>query len=227
MPGADTAITADTTFTYTYEKAEEQKPWKINVNIHNYTNIGAWGIPADVEQNKFTLNIQIVDRESDEEVSLAKAVIMPVNGGAGSAKIMLKDVAFDRKVENLSHVTHKIVVSGFPKSVGGNVLYPQKYLLSYQAWVSEDDLITISLMWDNGTSSKPEITRIYALPEDEVGAYTILPDGTKEYLLFHTYDICMQYLGSDELCRGPERCFHKENAYENPFVKGGLIGVIR
>ena len=34
-------------------------------------------------------------------------------------------------------------------------------------------------------------------------------DGTKEYLLFHTYDICMAWLGSDELCSGPERCYHK------------------
>ena len=48
-----------------------------------------------------------------------------------------------------------------------------------------------------------------ALPEDEIGAYALRQDGTKEYLLFQTYDICMMYLGSDELCRGPERCFHK------------------
>ncbi|MBQ6505361.1 MAG: hypothetical protein IJI57_15760 [Flexilinea sp.] len=41
------------------------------------------------------------------------------------------------------------------------------------------------------------------------GAYQLRPDGTKEYLIFQTYDICMAYLGRDELCRGPERCYHK------------------
>ena len=34
----------------------------------------------------------------------------------------------------------------------------------------------------------------------------------------------MQWLGSDALCSGYERCFHKGNAYENPFVtESGLI----
>ena len=49
-----------------------------------------------------------------------------------------------------------------------------------------------------------------SLPEDEIGAYAIRQDGTKEYLLFHTYDICMDWLASDELCTGFERCFHKD-----------------
>ena len=47
------------------------------------------------------------------------------------------------------------------------------------------------------------------LPEDEIGSYVLHNDGTKEYLIFHTYAICIKYLGSDELCRGFERCYHK------------------
>lgn len=58
--------------------------------------------------------------------------------------------------------------------------------------------------------AQPEEPVVYALPEDEIGAYVLLPDGTKEYLLFHTYAICMDWLRSDELCSGPERCFHKD-----------------
>ena len=50
---------------------------------------------------------------------------------------------------------------------------------------------------------------VYALPEDEIGAYVEGPDGEREYLIFQTYDICMAYLGSEDLCRGNERCFHK------------------
>ena len=82
--------------------------------------------------------------------------------------------------------------------------------------------------FEDGKRGEVQIIRVYSLPEDEIGAYSIRADGTKEYLLFHTYDICMQWLGSDEMCRGYERCFHKENPYVNPFVKGGeLIEEIR
>ena len=95
-----------------------------------------------------------------------------------------------------------------------------KYALSAKGEINEIDgkpVVRVWLFWDNG--SLPETIRVVALPEDEIGAYKLNADGTKEYLLFHTYDICMQWLGSDELCRGYERCFHKESPYVNPFVK--------
>ena len=79
-------------------------------------------------------------------------------------------------------------------------------------------VITIYLIWDDGTRPLDEL-KVYALPEDEIGAYKLLDDGTKQYLLFHTYDICMDWLGRDDLCRGYERCFHKEHAWVNPFVQ--------
>ena len=64
---------------------------------------------------------------------------------------------------------------------------------------------------EKNKKSTPAIVEppIVILPEDETGAYSIREDGTKEYLLFQTYDICMAWLGSDELCRGHERCYHK------------------
>ena len=85
-------------------------------------------------------------------------------------------------------------------------------------------MITVYLIFKD--QSVPEEPVMYILPEDEIGAYAIRDDGTKEYLIFHTYAICMDWLGSDELCRGYERCFHKESPYENPFVKEGYIGEI-
>ena len=60
------------------------------------------------------------------------------------------------------------------------------------------------------TSPKPAPLPERILPEDEIGAYTLLEDGTKEYLLFHTYDICMAWLANDALCAGPEKCYHKD-----------------
>ncbi len=50
---------------------------------------------------------------------------------------------------------------------------------------------------------------IIILPEDEIGSYVLRGDGTKEYLLFHTYDICIAWLGSDTLCRNYRRCCNK------------------
>jgi hypothetical protein len=201
--------------------------WEINVDIHNFSNTGAKGVPGDVPRTEFNLTIQIVDKESGETVSTAANVKVAVMGGPNTAKISLKDVEFNRKVENLSEAKYKVVVKGFPKKVTAVAPMSQVYSLSYSAWPGGRNLITIYLKWDDGKRSEPERIKVYALPEDEIGAYTILKDGTKEYLIFHTYDICMRWLGSDELCRGYERCFHKENPYVNPFVKdGGLIGEI-
>ena len=155
----------------------------------------------------------------------AADVAFEVMGGPNSAKVSLENVEFDQKVSDFSEAKYQVVVKGFPAKVTGVAPMSHVYMLSYTAWPGGSELITIYLKWDDGKRSEPERIKVYALPEDEMGAYTILKDGTKEYLIFHTYDICMRWLGSDELCRGYERCFHKENAYENPFVKdGGLIG---
>ena len=116
----------------------------------------------------------------------------------------------------------RIVITGLPKEVigygpevydaaSGTTVRPvqHKYALSVRdARFSQSGEILVYLLWDDGSRPVEEI-RVVALPEDEIGAYQLRPDGTKEYLLFQTYDICMAYLGSDELCRGPERCYHK------------------
>ena len=193
----------------------------MNVEIHNYTNTGANGVPGDVPQTPLTLDIQIVDA-SGAVVSAVTGVPVNVTGG-GSVTIPLDNVTFDRTVD-LSAGTYKVAAKVSPSAVTSAPPISQVYHLSTDAWVGEGGVITIYLKWDDGKNSQPEVIRVYALPEDEIGAYHILPDGTKEYLLFHTYDICMAWLGSDELCRGPERCFHKSSPYENPFVtESGLI----
>ena len=46
-------------------------------------------------------------------------------------------------------------------------------------------------------------------PEDATGMYMIEEDGSKTYLMFQTYDICMFFLGRDDLCAGHEKCYHK------------------
>lgn len=195
-------------------------PWPLDVEIHNYTNTGAKGVPDGVPQITFHLTIQIVDKDSGDVVSAASDVAVEFMGGQRE-KISVPGVVFDRNLGALSEAEYKVVVTGFPENVESAVSASQVYHLSSDAWPGDGDtLVTIYLKWDDGSGSGPEVTTVYSLPEDEIGAYTQDAWGNKTYLLFHTYDICMQWLGSDDLCRGYERCFHKESPYENPFVKG-------
>ena len=198
----------------------------MSVAIHNYTNTGANGIPDDVPETQIYFDIQIVDK-AGKVLSAAANAPVSVTGGP-SSKEKQATVVFDRNLGSISQAEHDVVIKVSPAEVTtGADPDSRVYQLSAKAWVVENNVISIYLEWDNGKHSEPEIIRIYALPEDEIGAYKILDDGTKEYLIFHTYDICMRWLGSDELCRGYERCFHKENAYVNPFVTDtGVIGEI-
>ena len=85
---------------------------------------------------------------------------------------------------------------------------------SYELALTLDSIKTMYPEWNRasdivltgGGANSAVWARILA---DVTGAYALRTDGTKEYLLFHTYEICMNYLGRDELCRGPERCYHK------------------
>ena len=121
-------------------------------------------------------------------------------------------VTFDNTLSDLSS-NYKVIVEGLPKAVNGKAPARQRYRLSAHAWVNKKGGITIEMIWDDGKYHGPEEPYVYPLPEDEIGAYKKDPFGNKEYLLFHTYDICMRYLGSDELCSGYESCFHKELPY--------------
>ncbi|MBQ6343599.1 MAG: hypothetical protein IJI41_10785, partial [Anaerolineaceae bacterium] len=191
--------------------SEPMVPMTQKVIFHHVKKSGAWGVPSDMQDTDVTITIRI----KDGDVVSEGTVVMTV--GAGQKDSNPIDVVFNRTMVNLSNIT----VSG-PGELISAAPISQKYKLTYQA--SFKDVINVYVTWDDGKGSEPEVIRVYALPEDEIGAYHILPDGTKEYLLFHTYDICMAWLGRDDLCRGPERCFHKSSPYENPFVtEYGLI----
>ena len=73
--------------------------------------------------------------------------------------------------------------------------------------LSADFDITVT---EDITDPESESVVVYALPEDEYGAYVINEvSGEKEYLLFHTYAICMQFLGREDLCSDYTRNYHK------------------
>ena len=200
---------------------EDRVPMDLTAEVTNITHTGAKGIPSDIGPQTLTLTILIKDGEN--VVSRADGVKLHVSGGM--VKIQ-ENAHFSSTVDfTKGHYSFAIVIT--PHTVFGIPPVEQRYILSANAWLNNHGNVTIYLTWDDGRRSEPEIIRIYALPEDEIGAYRLHDDGTKEYLIFHTYDLCMHWLGSDALCRGHERCFHKEDPYANPFAKGGLIEEIR
>lgn len=202
---------------FSIARQQPSEPMDLTVDVTHITNTGAKGVPADIAQQILELSIFI--KEGDTIVSRANKIELNVFGRFVKDKA---SVYFDRKVDfTKGHYTFAVVVT--PHEVFSAPPLSQRYSLSAQAWLDNEGEITLYLTWDDGNHSKPELVRIYTLPEDEIGAYHILPDGTKEYLLFHTYDICMAWLGRDDLCRGPERCFHKEHPFVNPFVKGSEV----
>ena len=164
-----------------------------------------------------------------ENRSVSEDISLTLTGG-GEHTISLK-VKFQKLPEDPAPGKYEVSVTGLPGTVygreqiymaegapEGDVLW--KYYLTYAAEINKkgtEMIVRVWLIWDDGHRPDDDIA-IYALPEDEIGAYVQYDDGTKEYLLFHTYAICMDWLGDDALCRGYERCFHKESPYVNPFV---------
>ena len=107
----------------------------------------------------------------------------------------------------------KLSISGIVPKLNTSMDNAPKYRLTLTLWVMEQQTITGIWKWDDGSSGVAPEPVFYPLPEDEIGAYALRNDGTKEYLIYQTYDICMQYLGSEELCEGNQRCFHKQGVY--------------
>ena len=183
-----------------------KEPMDLTVKVNYIQKDGTRGIPKNI--GKMTLSFTLII-DGKGGVSKSEAVKVTVQGGMKNTE---QTVTFDNTLSDLSS-NYKVIVEGLPKAVEGKAPVRQRYRLSTHAWVNKKGGITIELIWDDGKYHGPEGPYVYPLPEDEIGAYKQDPFGNKEYLLFHTYDICMQYLGSDELCSGYERCFHKELPY--------------
>ena len=205
---------------------------ELTVKVDNLQQDASRGIPSEIKELEDELEIQMtitIEGDNDVKVQTVKPLAITIQNGVVTS--IDENAIFNGKIEGLGPGKQKVNISVTPKTVvGQDTIHTEegdikgpvkwKYELSAKGEINEVDgkmIVRIYLIWDNG--SRPEPIRVVALPEDEIGAYRLNDDGTKEYLLFHTYDICMKWLGSDELCRGYERCFHKENAYVNPFVK--------
>ena len=176
---------------------------------------GSYGVPFDTGTG--TLNPVIIIKDGEAEISRSAAVELAIPPAAPE-KPDRRIAEFSEEVEDLAPGKYAVSVSGLPKEIAreipdGDAADKPKIRLTAKAEInikSGKPVITVYLIFDGRIQSKYEEAVVYALPEDEIGAYWLRKDGTKEYLLFHTYDICMTYLGKAELCEGPERCFHKD-----------------
>ncbi len=204
---ADTMPDGDLSVTVTYterQEADEESTFDILVDFVFLRNDGTRGVPFDIKEG--TVNPVLTIKRGDAAVSKSNAMKVKITAGA---KDDSQTASFSKEVTDLAPGKYTVSVSGLPKEIAG-LGDGAKYRLTPKAEVNKKNgatLITVYLIFSPPEAPAPAV---YSLPEDEVGAYTLLPDGTKEYLLFHTYDICMAWLGKAELCEGPERCFHKD-----------------
>ncbi len=202
------------------------------VKFISIKNDGSYNTPKDIDAAEYKLTILIT--AGDTILRQAENVVLKVQPDEKEPKLS-EEVQFTILGEDNTleiGADSRIVITGLPKEVigygpevydaaSGSTVRPvrHRYALSVrEARFTKSGEILVYLLWDDGSHPAEEV-RAVPLPEDEIGAYHLLQDGTKEYLLFHTYDICMAWLGNDELCSGPERCFHKKSPYENPFVQ--------
>ena len=182
-------------------------PMDLPVKIFFIKSDGTRGIPEDIAEItlNLTLKLQGVGGSAKSE-----AIRLEVSGGMRDIELVA--VAFDDTPPGLLS-EYEVIIEGLPASVHGKAPASVRYYLTAHAWVNNLDGITVEIFWDDGKYHGPEEPYFFPLPEDEIGAYKQDPWGNKTYLLFHTYEICMRWLGSDELCSGYERCFHKELPY--------------
>ena len=188
-------------------------------------NTSKRGLPNNIKET--TLNVKIEIKKGGKTVSSVTNFELTLNKETGSS--LKQNITFTPGLPDFDSFDYTFNGAVSPAQLEEDVtsqdpnIKPKTYNLSVRTDAKIENnqkSILFYIDWDDGSSvAEPEVIKVTALPEDEIGAYKLRADGTKEYLIFHTYAVCMNWLGSDELCRGYERCFHKESPYVNPFVK--------
>ncbi|MBQ6508882.1 MAG: InlB B-repeat-containing protein [Flexilinea sp.] len=217
----DTLGPGQHTLTAVFEDGEAPVPFNVTesaafevpVDIVFVKNDSTRGVPFDVKAE--TLKPVLTIKDGEKVLSASKALKVEIEPGASDPDP--SPTAYFSKEVKLEPGKYTVSVSGLPETIGleipdGDAKDAPKYSLTAKAEINLKDgkpVITLYLIF-TPPALKIEEPVVYPLLEDEIGAYWLRKDGTKEYLLFHTYDICMSWLGKDELCRGYERCFHKD-----------------
>ena len=180
----------------------------IQVVITNVQEEGTPTAPADLTSQPMRLQAVI---KNDEEEFFSETITMDTGFFNQKSKVYIT-LMFHTVLPDLTSGKYHVEIYGIPESVDGtDIIYgledvvTNKYYLSDASWIDEKGIIQVNLTW---TAEKYEgYEHVDSMPEDEIGAYAIGDDGEKVYVIFQTFDICMSYLGDEELCRN--RTFNK------------------
>lgn len=171
-------------------------------------------MPQDLEE--FTIDLSLVIRNSDgEEIT---SDVYPLNVRYLVQYPDLKaNLKFRTDMPDLKSGRYSVLPLGIPDVFYGDhaVLRPEggrhKYLVTEESWIDEHGDVIIQLTWVDADSLGIEDEEEVEIPagylEDQNGAYVVNENGEKEYLIFRTYDICMRYLGNQDLCLDPARIY--------------------
>ena len=177
---------------------------KVKTEFVFLKNDSSRGLPSDIEE--LTLKPTVLIKKGKDTIAQSDPLEIDLTG---KPRNFSDTITLSGSVEDLAPGKYTVYVKGLPKEMNDSFGDPS-YKVNVKAEIHSnggETVIMVYLIFQGLAEPEPVVVR--ELPEDEIGSYWILEDGTKQYLLFHTYDICMQWLGSDELCRGPERCYHK------------------
>ena len=189
----------------------ENKPVELIADFfHIRKETGGRGIPSGVTATLAL--VSLVVKKTGFEARSTENIELHLEPGKTKESLA---VEFDEAIPAPAPGVYKVLLEGLPKTVSGQEMVygaePDELVfnLTWKAQMNKKGGITVYIYWEEKSHWMPEEPAVYPLPEDEIGSYVLHDDGTKEYLVFQTYDICMDYLGSDDLCRGFERCYHK------------------
>jgi len=180
----------------------------VQVVITSVQEEGDRTAPADLVSQPLRLQAVI---KNDEEEFFSETITLDTGFFNQKSKVYVT-LMFHAVLPDLTSGKYNVEIYGIPESVNGtDIIYgledeiTNKYYLSGESWIDDKGIIQVTLTW---TAEKYEdYEHVDSMPEDEIGAYYIGNDGEKVYLIFQTFDICMNYLGDEELCRS--RTFNK------------------
>lgn len=178
-------------------------PKTIIGSISNLDQHGNRIIPASFTHDPISMKVVVKTRDGEFDADL---IIRSSELRQTKNTVQL---SFPGDIPNLEPGKYEVKIRDLTEYVYDRRFKDQKIYLSAKAWINKEKKIEITLIWSDEKDPFNDSPAVYPLPEDEIGSYVLRQDGKKEYLVFHTFDICMNYLGNEELCSGNERCYHK------------------
>ncbi len=185
----------------------------INLTFYNIQEEGKEGIPYDIESR----NIPLMAVIKNDTVEFASENLNIDTHLLLREPRMTFTLTFNEVLPDLTTGQYSVDIYGLPDYMygtdyieGSDRAENNKYSITHESWINEKGIIELNVLW---TAKKYyEIVNepgVEILPEDSVGSYVINEEGIKEYVVFHSYAICMSYLGNDELCSEPGRTYRR------------------